>query len=77
MSAIVMMLIFYRVHDDLLRRVLPQRQVGVREGTPQQGMRGAIGWKEQLGKRRCVWGFNWLFLIWRKVMDTIKMGTQG
>ncbi|KAJ9479476.1 hypothetical protein PHBOTO_002948 [Pseudozyma hubeiensis] len=78
MSAIVMMIVFYRV----ARR--PATQGAAATKTSGSGARRNAAARDAriklVGKSGPtaggVVGFNWLFLIWRKVMDTIKMGTQ-
>ncbi|EST05276.1 hypothetical protein PSEUBRA_005545 [Kalmanozyma brasiliensis GHG001] len=74
MSAIVMMLVFYRV----ARR--PPAQGAATKASPRRNAAARDARSKLVGKNGSggggVLGFNWLLLVYRKVMDTIKMGTQ-
>ena len=78
MSAIVMMLVFYRV-----ARRPPAQSGGGKSNSGGAARRSAAAQHARsklVGKNSSAGGgligFNWLFLVWRKVLDTIKMGTQ-
>lgn len=73
MSAIVMMLVFYRV-----TRRTPAAPASNKVGNGGRKNAAARDVRSRLvGKRGSAGGdligFNWLFLIWRKMIDTIKM----
>lgn len=76
MSAIVMMFVFYRV----ARRPAAQSSGGKTNGAARRNAAAQNARSKLVGKKSSAGGgligFNWLFLIWRKVLDTIKMGTQ-
>lgn len=71
MSAIVMMIVFYRV----ARRppaAANKAASGARRNAAAQDVRSKLVRKSSTGGGGVI-EFNWLFLVWRKVMDTIKM----
>lgn len=75
MSAIVMLLVYYRV----ARRPPAQRGVAKtnaarRNAAAQNARSKLVGKSGSAGGG--VAGFNWLLVIWSKVLSTIKMGTQ-
>ncbi|SPO24516.1 uncharacterized protein UTRI_03785 [Ustilago trichophora] len=76
MSAIVMMLVFYRVAR---RNAASNRTIkaggGTRRNAAARDARSKLVGKSGSTGGGLI-GFNWVFLIWRKVIDTIKMGTQ-
>lgn len=76
-SAMVMMLVFYRI----ARRAPAQSAATRTSGSGTRRNAAARDARSKLvGKRSSTGGsmigLDWLFVIWRKVMDTIKMGTQ-
>ncbi|SAM82314.1 uncharacterized protein UBRO_04694 [Ustilago bromivora] len=74
MSTIVMMIAFYRV----ARR--PPAAASNAAGRARRNAAAQDARSKLVGKHASagggVIGINWLFLVWRKVMDTIRMGTQ-
>ncbi|CCF52580.1 uncharacterized protein UHO2_03625 [Ustilago hordei] len=74
MSAIVMLIVFYRI----ARR--PPAAASNAAGRARRNAAAQDARSKLVGKHASagggVIGINWLFLVWRKVMDTIRMGTQ-
>ncbi|SPO23687.1 uncharacterized protein UTRI_03785_B [Ustilago trichophora] len=76
MSAIVMMLVFYRVvRRNPASSGATKGGGGTRRNAAARDARSKLVGKSDSTGGGLI-GFNWLFLIWKKVIDTIKMGTQ-
>ncbi|PWY99577.1 hypothetical protein BCV70DRAFT_109797 [Testicularia cyperi] len=85
MSAIVMMLVFYRVtkrSPTSASRRKPSQPSNTAAATTSFGQRSAAA---QSARNKLIarnqgseglLGLGWILLVWRKVMDTVKMGTQ-
>ncbi|SNX87293.1 uncharacterized protein MEPE_06003 [Melanopsichium pennsylvanicum] len=77
MTAIVMMLVFYRV---AVRQRANSSTAKLDAGTGRRNAAARDARSKLVGKKGAgsggLIGFNWLFVIWTKVLGTIKMGTQ-
>ncbi|CBQ73389.1 conserved hypothetical protein [Sporisorium reilianum SRZ2] len=75
MSAIVMVFVFYRVARRPAAQSGGAKPNGARRNAAAQNARSKLVGKSSSTGGGVV-GFNWLLVIWSKVLSTIKMGTQ-